>query len=162
MAIFLPFKGLCMNTEPTVVSSSRPEHLTMPAFLKRASTAESDVAIAPVWEEAARFPASDVPAFMAAILHPLRIRDEACWSSLSGLKIDSTYISLIRELFSGSKFRSQYSRTSSTPVWALLPTEKTLENLSPLGRADSIMKRAVAPDPETKSQPLSDRREQGW
>jgi len=62
---------------------------------------------------------------------------------------------LISELLSGSKLLSQYSRTSSTPVWALLPTEKTLEKRIPLGIADSKIKTAVAPDPETRSQPLS-------
>ncbi len=48
---------------------------------------------------------------------------------------------------------SKYSRTSSTPIWALLPTEKTLENFNPLVMAYSIMKTAVAPLPEIKSTP---------
>ena len=44
IAIFLPFSFLWKNTDATVVSSSRPEHLTIPAFLNNASTAESDEA----------------------------------------------------------------------------------------------------------------------
>jgi hypothetical protein len=79
-----------MNTDATVVNSSRPEQRTMPALRKSASTAESDEAIAPVWDDAARLPASVVPAFMAAILHPLRINEEAWCKSLSGFGIVST------------------------------------------------------------------------
>ncbi len=98
---------------------------------------------------------------MAAILQPFLISEEACRSSLSGSLIFSTYINLIRELFPTSYDLSQYSSTSSTPIWALFPTEKTLENASPLGRADSMIKTAVAPDPETKSHPSAERRGTG-
>ncbi len=61
-----------MNTDATVVSSSRPEQRTIPPYGNSASTAESDDAIAPVCDDAALLPASVVPAFIAAILHPLR------------------------------------------------------------------------------------------
>ena len=43
---------------------------------------------------------------------------------------------------------------SSTPIWALLPTEKTFAKDKPFGIPASIMKQAVAPEPEIKSQPL--------
>jgi hypothetical protein len=74
---FPALQGLCMKTEATVVSSSLPVHLTMPAFLKSASTAESDETIAPVCDIAALMPGSVLPAFIAAILHPLFISDDA-------------------------------------------------------------------------------------
>ena len=46
-----------------------------------------------------------------------------------------------------------YCKTSSTPICALLPTEKTLANFNPLEIAASKIKHAVAPEPEIKSQP---------
>ena len=90
MAIRLPFSGLCMNTPATVVSSSRPKQRTMPALRKRASTARSELAMAPVWDDAARLPASEAPALMAAILQPFRMREEACSRSASGSLMFST------------------------------------------------------------------------
>jgi hypothetical protein len=51
-----------------------------------------------VWDEAARLPASDDPALMAAILHPFLISDAACFSNISGFEIVSIYSSLILEL----------------------------------------------------------------
>ena len=50
--LFFEFSNVA-NIQPTVVSSSREKHLTIPAFLKSASTAESLEAIAPVCDEAA-------------------------------------------------------------------------------------------------------------
>ena len=77
------------NMQPTVVSSSREKQRTMPALRKRASTAESLVAMAPVCDDAARLPLSLEPLFMAAILHPLRISELAWKSSLSGFDMFS-------------------------------------------------------------------------
>ena len=74
---------------PTVVSSSREKHLTMPALRKRASTAESLLAMAPVCDEAARLPLSELPALMAAMRQPLRISDAAWKSNLSGFAMFS-------------------------------------------------------------------------
>ena len=54
---------------------------TIPALRNNASTATSDVANAPVCEDAARLPAEDEPDLIAAILQPLRIREEACLSN---------------------------------------------------------------------------------
>ena len=136
-----------------MANSSRPLHRTIPAFRNKASTATSELANAPVWEEAARLPAAEPPDLMAAIRHPLRIKEEACFNNLSGLSIPSTYINLIRELVSGSKDSSQYSNTSSTPNCAEFPTENTLENFTPFCIPASIMNRAVAPEPDTKSTP---------
>ena len=48
MAKFFPFRGGRVKIQPTVVSSSREKHRTMPALRKRASTAASEEAIAPV------------------------------------------------------------------------------------------------------------------
>ena len=59
----------------------------------------------------------------------------------------------MRELVAGSKDLSQYSNTSSTPNWAELPTENTLENFTPFCMPASIINNAVAPDPDTKSTP---------
>ena len=59
------------------VNSSRLKQRTIPALRNKASTAESELAIAPVCEEAARFPDSVLPALIAAILHPLRIKEDA-------------------------------------------------------------------------------------
>ena len=56
-----------------------------PALRNSASTAESELAIAPVCEEAARLPLSELPAFIAAILQPFLINEEAWKSNLSGL-----------------------------------------------------------------------------
>ena len=89
MAKFLPFSGGRVKMQPTVVSSSREKQRTMPVLRKRASTAESLLAMAPVWEEAARLPLSDEPALMAAMRQPLRIRLPAWKSSLSGLAMFS-------------------------------------------------------------------------
>ena len=41
------------------------------------TVSESELAIAPVWEDAARLPLSELPALIAAILHPFLIKDEA-------------------------------------------------------------------------------------
>ena len=49
------------NIQPTVVSSSREKHLTIPALRNKASTAESLEAIAPVCEDAALLPLSLAP-----------------------------------------------------------------------------------------------------
>ena len=54
MAKFFPFNSGKVNTQPTVVNSSREKQRTMPALRNKASTAESELAIAPVWEDAAR------------------------------------------------------------------------------------------------------------
>lgn len=56
----------------------------MPALRNKASTAESELAIAPVCEDAARLPLSELPALIAAILHPFRINEEAWNNSRSG------------------------------------------------------------------------------
>jgi len=61
----------------------------IPAFLNKASTATSELANAPVCEEAARLPASELPALIAAILHPLRIKEAACLSNICGLSMFS-------------------------------------------------------------------------
>ena len=63
--------------EATVVNSSRPEQRTIPALRKSASTARSELAIAPVCDAAARLPAFEPPALIAAILHPFRTNDDA-------------------------------------------------------------------------------------
>ena len=54
-------------------------------FTEQRLTAESELAIAPVCEEAARLPLSELPAFIAAILQPFLINEEAWKSNLSGL-----------------------------------------------------------------------------
>jgi hypothetical protein len=77
MAKFLPLKRGNVKIHPTVVSSSRLKQRTMPAFLNNASTAESLLAMAPVWLEAALLPLSLLPALMAAIRHPLRMSEVA-------------------------------------------------------------------------------------
>ena len=59
----------------------------MPALRNKASTAESELAIAPVCEEAARLPLSELPALIAAILQPFLIKEEAWNNSLSGFLI---------------------------------------------------------------------------
>ena len=84
MAKFLPLKRGRVKMQPTVVSSSRLKQRTMPALRKRASTAESLLAMAPVWLLAARLPACDEPALMAAMRQPLRMRLVAWKRSLSG------------------------------------------------------------------------------
>ena len=85
MAKLRPVSGGSVKMQPTVVSSSREKQRTMPALRKRASTAESLLAMAPVCDDAARLPLSLLPALMAAMRHPLRMSDEAWKSSLSGL-----------------------------------------------------------------------------
>ena len=85
IAKFLPVRGGKVKIHPTVVSSSREKHRTIPALRNRASTAESLLAMAPVWEDAARLPLSDEPALMAAMRQPLRISELAWNKSLSGL-----------------------------------------------------------------------------
>ncbi len=95
----------------------------MPALRNKASTATSELARAPVCDDAARLPAAEPPDLMAAIRHPLRISEEACFNNFSGLSMLSTYINLMRELVSGLNDSSQYSSTSSTPSCAELPTE---------------------------------------
>ena len=72
-----PVKRGSVKMHPTVVSSSREKQRTMPAFLNRASTAESLLAIAPVCDDAARLPLSLLPALIAAMRHPLRISEPA-------------------------------------------------------------------------------------
>ena len=84
MAKLRPLISFKLKTQATVVSSSRLKQRTIPALRKSASTAKSELAIAPVCEEAARLPDSDDPDFIAAILHPFRIREEACKSIRSG------------------------------------------------------------------------------
>ena len=143
-----------MNIQATVVNSSLLKHLTIPAFLKRASTAESELAIAPVCEEAARLPESVLPAFMAAMRHPFLMRDEAWYNNLSGFLICSIYSILTLESTLGLKFLSMYSNISSTPICFEFPTDHTDEKSRPLFRADSIMKRAVPPELEMKSTPF--------
>ena len=46
---------------------------------------KSLVATAPVCDEAALLPADEYPDFMAAILHPLLIKDDACFKNFRGL-----------------------------------------------------------------------------
>ena len=89
MAKRLPANGGKVKIHPTVVSSSREWQRTMPALRKSASTAESLLAMAPVWLDAALLPLSLLPALTAAMRHPLRISDEAWKSSLSGLDMFS-------------------------------------------------------------------------
>ena len=60
----------------------------------------------------------------------------------------------MRELRSESNDSSRYSRASSTPICAELPTDQTLLNFSPFLMPLSTMKMAVAPEPEMKSTPL--------
>ena len=87
--MFLPCYSLCIKTEATLIRSSLPKQRTIPAFLNKASTATSELARAPVWDEAAREPASEEPALTAAILQPFRIKEEACFSNKSGLSMFS-------------------------------------------------------------------------
>ena len=87
IAKFFPFSSGRVKIQPTVVSSSREKQRTIPALRNSASTAESELAIAPVCEEAARLPLSELPAFIAAILQPFLINEEAWKSNLSGLWI---------------------------------------------------------------------------
>jgi hypothetical protein len=61
-----------------VINSDLPLQYTIPDFLNNARTTSSEVAKAPVCEEAALPPAADVPALIAAILQPFYINDEAC------------------------------------------------------------------------------------
>ena len=77
MAQFFPFTSFRVKMLATVVNSSRLKQRTIPALRKRASTAESELAMAPVCDEAARFPDSVAPALMAAIRHPFRIKEAA-------------------------------------------------------------------------------------
>ena len=77
IAQFFPFTSFSVKILATVANSSRLKQRTMPALRKRASTAESALAIAPVWEEAARLPESVLPALIAAMRQPFRINDEA-------------------------------------------------------------------------------------
>ena len=77
IAQFFPFTSFKVKILATVVNSSRLKQRTIPALRNKASTAESELAIAPVCEEAARFPDSVLPALIAAILHPLRIKEDA-------------------------------------------------------------------------------------
>ena len=76
MAKFFPFSSGKVNTQPTVVNSSREKQRTIPALRNKASTAESELAIAPVCDEAARLPLSELPAFIAAIFHTFLISEE--------------------------------------------------------------------------------------
>ena len=63
------------------------------------------------------------------------------------------YNILIFESSIGSKVRSIYSSTSSTPICLELPTDQTEEKRNPLVSADSMIKRAVPPELEIKSTP---------
>src|ERR1035437_10300242 len=101
IAMFLPLSSLCIKMEATVVNSSRPEQRTIPALRKRASTARSELAMAPVCDAAARLPDLEEPCLIAGILHPLRISDEGCKSRLSGFLMFSIYRRFTRELFLG-------------------------------------------------------------
>ena len=65
----------------------------------------------------------------------------------------SIYNRITREEVATSKCSSRYASTSSTPVWALLPTEKTEAKERPLGIPASMMKTAVAPEPEMRVTP---------
>ena len=67
IAQFLPFTSFNVKIQATVVNSSRLKHRTIPALRNKASTAESEFAIAPVCDEAARLPTSVLPALIAAI-----------------------------------------------------------------------------------------------
>ena len=142
------------NTHPTVASSSREKQRTMPALRNSASTAESLDAMAPVCDEAARLPLSLEPALMAAILHPLRMSDEAWKSSLSGLLMFSIYSNFTFGSRSASKCSSMYCSTSSMPICLPLPIDHTELKANPLLTADSKMNTAVAPEPDMKSAPL--------
>ena len=137
-----------------MAKSSLPSQRTIPAFCISAFTAWSELVKAPVCDEAARLPASELPAFIAAIRQPFFIRDCVCLRNLSGFAIFSIYSNFILGSLLGSKFLSIYSKTSSTPICALLPTDQILLNVSPLGIADSIIKTAVAPEPEIISIPF--------
>ena len=59
--------------------------------MNKAETAVSEPAKAPVWDEAARAPASVVPAFIAAILQPFFISERQCFNNRSGDFIFSKY-----------------------------------------------------------------------
>ena len=100
--MFLPFNSGCIKIEATVANSSLPEQRTIPAFLKSAFTATSGLANAPVCEDAAREPASELPDLIAAILHPLRIKEEACFNNISGLSMFSIYNNLTELEVAGS------------------------------------------------------------
>src|SRR5574344_539300 len=139
---------------PTVVSSSREKHLTIPALRKRASTAESLDAMAPVCDDAALLPLSLEPLLMAAMRQPFLISELAWKSSLSGLEIFSTYNNFIVGSVSGLKFSSIYCNTSSIPICLPLPIDQTELNCNPFITADSRMNTAVAPEPLIKSTPL--------
>src|SRR5574344_2070187 len=89
MAIFLPLTSGYIKIEQTVVSSSRLAQRTIPAFLNKASTATSEVAKAPVCDEAARLPALEPPDLMAAIRQPFRMSEAACFKSFFGALIFS-------------------------------------------------------------------------
>ena len=80
IAMRLPCNSGCIKIPATVASSSLPLQRTIPALRKSASMATSLLARAPVCELAALLPASEPPLLMAAILHPLRISDDACLS----------------------------------------------------------------------------------
>ena len=67
IAQFFPFTSFNVKILATVVNSSRLKQRTIPALRNKASTAESELAIAPVCDEAARLPDSVLPALMAAI-----------------------------------------------------------------------------------------------
>ena len=142
------------NMQPTVVSSSREKHLTIPALRNKASTAESLEAIAPVCDDAALLPLSLAPALIAAMRQPLRINELAWKSNLSGLEMFSMYKSLTWESFSASNFSSIYCNTSSMPICLPFPIDQTEWNGNPLITADSRINTAVAPEPDIKSTPL--------
>ena len=78
------------SAQPTSSISSRLPTRMMPALRKRASTAVSGVAMAPVWLAAARTPAPVTPDLIATSVQPLRVRLRAWRRSLPGLSSRST------------------------------------------------------------------------
>jgi hypothetical protein len=70
MHIFLPLGMPFNKIQATVNSWFLPLQRMIPAFSKSALTAASGLARAPVCEDAARLPASEDPAFIAAIRAP--------------------------------------------------------------------------------------------
>ncbi len=116
MAIRFPVSLGCWSTAPMAVSSPRLLHRTMPAFRNNASTAISEFSIAPVWEAAARPPASDIPDFTAARRQPLPISSRAFFNRSCGFLMLSMYIKIVWGDFPSSYVSFRYSTTSSTQV----------------------------------------------
>ena len=72
------------------------------------------------------------------------------------------YNILILESSAGLNVLSIYSKISSTPICAELPTDQTEEKRRPFDNADSIMKSAVPPELEMKSAPSGWNSGIGW